>query len=141
MLRTSDRGRYCEAGNFYIGPWLPVDRAVITHGHGDHARWGSRAYLGARDGARVLRTRLGSGARGYPGPFRATARVKGERASLPPAGHIRGSAQVRVEHRGEVWVVSGDYKTDPDPTCAAFEPVRCHTFVTESTFGLPVHRW
>lgn len=141
LLRETDRGLYCEAGDFYIDPWSPVDRAVITHAHGDHARWGSRAYLGSREGERVLRTRLGAGARLRLVEFGETRDLNGVRVSLHPAGHILGSAQVRVEHRGEVCVVSGDYKTEPDPTCTPFEPVRCHTFVTESTFGLPIYRW
>ena len=141
LLRSTDRGLYCQAGDFYVDPWQPVDRAVITHAHGDHARWGSRAYLGSREGARVLRTRLGPDVRIRTVVFGEPVEVNGVRVSLHPAGHILGSAQVRVEHRGEVWVVSGDYKTEADPTCTRFEPVRCHTFVTESTFGLPIYRW
>jgi putative mRNA 3-end processing factor len=141
LLRTTERGLYCEAGDFYVDPWMPVDRAVITHAHGDHARWGCRAYLAAREGERVLRTRLGPDARIRVVGFGEPVEVGGVRVTFHPAGHILGSAQVRVEHRGEVWVVSGDYKTEPDPTCSAFEPVRCHTFVTESTFGLPIYRW
>jgi putative mRNA 3-end processing factor len=141
LLRITDQGLYCEAGDFFIDPWEGVDRAVITHAHGDHARWGSRAYLGSQEGERVLRTRLGNDARIRTIPFGEVIEVNGVRVSLHPAGHILGSAQVRVEHRGEVWVVSGDYKTEPDPTCTPFEPVRCHTFITESTFGLPIYRW
>jgi putative mRNA 3-end processing factor len=141
LLSVTERGVYCAAGDFYVDPWMAVDRAVITHAHGDHARWGSRRYLGSREGARVLRTRLGPDARIRPVAFGEAVDVNGVRVSLHPAGHILGSAQVRIEHRGEVWVVSGDYKTEPDPTCTAFEPVPCHTFVTESTFGLPIYRW
>lgn len=141
LLRITNQGLYCEAGDFFIDPWEGVDRAVITHAHGDHARWGSRAYLGSVEGERVLRTRLGSDARIRSLPWGETIEMNGVRLSLHPAGHILGSAQVRVEHRGEVWVVSGDYKTEPDPTCTPFEPVRCHTFITESTFGLPIYRW
>ncbi len=141
LLRSTDRGFYCEAGGFFIDPWAPVDRAVITHAHGDHARWGSRYYLASHEGRHVLRTRLGPAARIETVDYGKPVDLNGVRVSLHPAGHILGSAQVRVEHRGEVWVVSGDYKTEPDPTCAPFEVVRCHTFVTESTFGLPVYRW
>lgn len=141
LLSITDRGLYCEAGDFHVDPWQPVERAVITHAHGDHARSSSRAYLGSREGERVLRTRLGEGARLRAVEFGEAVSLNGVRVSLHPAGHILGSAQVRVEHRGEVWVVSGDYKTEPDPTCSPFEPVRCHTFVTESTFGLPIYRW
>jgi putative mRNA 3-end processing factor len=141
LLRTTDHGLFCEAGGFHIDPWLPVDRAVITHAHGDHARWGSRRYLAARAGEGVLRTRLGPAADISVVEYAEAVDVNGVRVSLHPAGHVLGSAQVRVEHRGEVWVASGDYKTESDPTCAPFEPVRCHTFVTESTFGLPIYRW
>jgi putative mRNA 3-end processing factor len=141
LLTVTERGVYCAAGDFYVDPWAGVDRAVITHAHGDHARWGSRAYLGSREGARVLRTRLGADARIRSVDWGEPVDVNGVRVSLHPAGHILGSAQVRIEHRGEVWVLSGDYKTEPDPTCTPFEPVPCHTFVTESTFGLPIYRW
>ena len=141
LLRITERGLYCAAGDFHIDPWLPVDRALITHAHGDHARWGSRSYLCSRDGERVLRTRLGTDASISTADNRGTVSLNGVRVSFHPAGHILGSSQIRVEHHGEVWVVSGDYKTQPDPTCAPFELVPCETFVTESTFGLPVYRW
>jgi putative mRNA 3-end processing factor len=141
LLTINARGLYCEAGDFYVDPWEPVDRALITHAHGDHARWGSRQYLAAREGERILRTRLGATASIESVEYGETREIDGVRVSFHPAGHILGSAQIRLEHRGEVWVVSGDYKTDPDPTCAPFEPVRCDTFVTESTFGLPIYRW
>jgi putative mRNA 3-end processing factor len=142
LLRSTERGLYCEAGDFYVDPWLPVERAVITHAHGDHLRWGCASYLASREGERVTRTRLGLDAdRLRTVGFGEAVTIGGVRVSLHPAGHILGSAQVRVEHRGEVWVVSGDYKTEPDATCTPFEPVRCHTFVTESTFGLPIYRW
>mgnify|MGYP002779389888 CR=1 FL=1 len=141
LLRMTSSGLYCEAGGFHIDPWRPVDRAVITHGHGDHARWGSHAYLGTSEGSRVLRTRLGADAIIQSLDWNHTLDINGVRLSFHPAGHILGSAQVRVEYEGEVWVVSGDYKTEPDGTCTPFEPVRCHTFITESTFGLPIYRW
>ncbi|MEO6529257.1 MAG: ligase-associated DNA damage response exonuclease [Gemmatimonadaceae bacterium] len=141
MLRITECGLHCPAADLYIDPWLPVDRAVITHAHGDHARAGSRHYLASRESARVLRTRLGAEASIELADFGVPRDVGGVSITLIPAGHILGSAQVRLEHRGEVWVVSGDYKTEPDPTCSPFEPVRCHTFVTESTFGLPIYRW
>lgn len=141
LLRSTDHGLYCEAGDFYIDPWLPVDRAIITHAHGDHARWGSRAYACSAECERVLRTRMGPNAPVEPHQWASPFNIDGVRLSFHPAGHILGSAQIRVEHRGEVWVVSGDYKTEPDPTCTPFEPVRCNTFITESTFGLPIYRW
>lgn len=141
VLSITDAGLYCPAGGFHIDPWRPVERAVITHAHGDHARWGSRAYLTTRDGYGVLRRRMGAEARIRAVGYGETIDVNGVGVSLHPAGHILGSAQVRVEHGGQVWVVSGDYKTEPDRTCARFEPVRCDVFVTESTFGLPIYRW
>ena len=141
LLRATDRGLYCDAGDFYIDPWMPVDRALITHAHGDHARWGSRSYACASECERVLRTRLGHDQSITTYPWNTQTTINGVQISFHPAGHILGSAQIRVEHRGETWVVSGDYKTEPDPTCAPFEPVRCHVFVTESTFGLPIYRW
>jgi putative mRNA 3-end processing factor len=141
LLELRESGLYCAAGDFFVDPWAPVDRAVITHAHADHARPGSRAYLTTRAGAQLLRARVGEE------PVIETAGY-GERVvigeatvSLHPAGHVLGSAQVRIERVGEVWAVSGDYKLAPDATCAPFEPLRCHTFVTESTFGLPIFRW
>lgn len=140
LVRQTDRGLYCEAGDFYVDPWRPVDRAVITHAHADHARRGHARYLATATSELVLKRRLGDVSLqcvGYGEPVM----INGVRVSLHPAGHVLGSAQVRIEHRGEVWVLSGDYKVGPDPTCAPFEPVRAHVFVTESTFGLPVYRW
>ncbi len=142
MLQVTDRGLWCEAADLFIDPWRPVERAVVTHAHGDHLAWGCRRYLMAADGRHVARARLGAHAdRLETRAWGEPVTVNGVRISLHPAGHILGSAQVRLEHRGEVWVVSGDYKVDPDPTCAPWEPVRCHTFITESTFGLPIYRW
>ncbi len=133
-------GLYCPPGDFYIDPWRPVARAVITHAHADHARTGHGHYLSAAPAEGVLRSRLGT--------IDLQTLPYGERIthhsvtlSLHPAGHVLGSCQVRLEHRGQVWVASGDYKVAPDPTCAPFEPVRCDVFITESTFGLPIYRW
>ncbi|HEX4681273.1 MAG TPA: ligase-associated DNA damage response exonuclease [Gemmatimonadaceae bacterium] len=141
LLRLDERGLYCSAGDFYVDPWEPVTRAVITHAHGDHARWGSASYLCSAESHGVLRTRLGPDASIQSSAWGAAIDMRGVRVSLHPAGHILGSAQIRIEYAGEVWVVSGDYKTDPDPTCTPYELVRCHTFITESTFGLPIYRW
>jgi putative mRNA 3-end processing factor len=141
LIEPTSRGLYCAAGDFFIDPWQPVDRAVITHAHGDHARPGSGAYLAASRGLPVLQTRLGPEARIEGLAYGEARDVNGVKVSLHPAGHVLGSSQVRVASGGEVWVVSGDYKLDPDPTCEPFEPVHCHTFVSESTFGLPVYRW
>lgn len=141
LLQLTERGLYCETGRFYIDPWQPVDRAVITHAHADHARRGSKSYLVSQEGEHVFRTRLGDEAHLETVPYGQTRSLNGVTVSLHPAGHILGSAQVRVEHRGQVWVVSGDYKVTPDATCTPFEPVRCHSFITEATFGLPIYRW
>lgn len=140
LVVARPEGLYCPPGDFYIDPWKPVARAVITHGHGDHARSGNGHYLTATPGAGVLRARLGD----VPLQtldYGEALLHNGVRISLHPAGHVLGSAQVRLEHQGQVWVASGDYKTEADGTCAPFEPVRCHCFITESTFGLPIYRW
>ncbi len=141
LIQETPAGLYCEIGDFYIDPSRRVPRAVVTHAHADHARPGSGKYLAAKEGQRILRHRLGPSADIEALPYGVTKLVNGVTLSFHPAGHILGSAQVRLEYRGEVWVVSGDYKTEPDTTCAAFESVRCHTFITESTFGLPIYRW
>lgn len=141
LLTVTDKGIWCEAGDFYIDPWRPVERAVVTHAHSDHARWGMRKYLCAADGYRVMRRRIGDEADIQSIPYGESIDLNGVKLSLHPAGHILGSAQVRVEQDGYVAVVSGDYKTEPDPTCAAFGPIRCNLFITESTFGLPIYRW
>jgi putative mRNA 3-end processing factor len=141
LVVSRPEGLYCPPGGFYVDPWRPVDRAVITHAHGDHARPGSARYLAVRDAERVLRTRLGADIALDAVGYGERVVENGVTVSLHPAGHVLGSAQVRLEHAGRVWVVSGDYKTDPDPTCAPFEPLRCDVFVTESTFGLPIYRW
>ncbi len=141
LLRINDCGLFCEAGDFYIDPWKPVDRAIVTHAHSDHLRWGMKRYLLAEEGLGVARIRVGSEADIATLGYGETDTVNGVKVSLHPAGHILGSAQVRIEHKGEVAVVSGDYKTAPDSTCTPFEPIKCHLFVTESTFGLPIYRW
>jgi len=133
-------GLYCAAGDFYIDPWRPVDRAFITHAHSDHARPGHAAYLCAAPAAGLIRNRLGNVSLQTLG-YGETLRCGSATVSLHPAGHVLGSAQIRIDVDGDIWVVSGDYKLQPDPTCTAFEPVACHTFITESTFGLPIYRW
>ncbi len=140
LIVARPEGLYCPSGDFHIDPWRPVDRAVITHAHSDHARTGHQHYLAHTDSAGILRARLGPIAL-QTVPYGEVVEHHGVRVSLHPAGHVLGSAQVRVEHQGEVWVASGDYKTEADGTCIPFEAVRCHTFITESTFGLPVYRW
>lgn len=141
LLELTEKGLYCAAGGFYIDPCRAVERAVITHAHSDHARPGSKVYLASPAGAPLLRERVGAGPRIESIPFGEPAEMNGVRLSLHPAGHLLGSAQIRVERAGEVWVVSGDYKTEADRTCEPFEPLRCHTFITESTFGLPIFHW
>lgn len=141
LIRDTPAGLYCEAGDFYVDPWRPVDRAIVTHAHGDHARWGHKRYLTTTDGRHVLQSRMGPQAVIDTLPYGESLDLNGVRVSLHPAGHVLGSAQVRIEHRGEIWVVSGDYKTGPDLTSRPFELVPCHTFITESTFGLPIYRW
>ncbi|WEK35736.1 MAG: ligase-associated DNA damage response exonuclease [Candidatus Pseudobacter hemicellulosilyticus] len=140
LIEFSDKGLYCRAGGFYIDPWRPVDRAVITHAHSDHARMGSKAYLCHTQCQPLLQLRLGDNA--YQSlEWETPIYINGVRLSLHPAGHMIGSSQVRIEHNGEVWVVSGDYKVEDDGLSGPFAPVPCHTFITESTFGLPVYDW
>jgi putative mRNA 3-end processing factor len=142
-------GLYCPPGDFYIDPWRPVDRAVITHAHADHARRGHAHYLAAAPAEGVLRARLGEDITLQTLPYGEAIDHHGVRVSLHPAGHVLGSAQVRLEHGGRIWVASGDYflagaHDDPredNATCTPFEPVRCDCFITESTFGLPIYRW
>ena len=140
LIEFSDKGLYCPAGGFYIDPWLPVDKAIITHAHSDHARFGSKHYLCHHHTLPVLRLRLGE-IQASAVEWNETSTHNGVKISLHPAGHIIGSSQVRIEYKGEVWVVSGDYKTEDDGISGLFEPVRCNTFITESTFGLPVYNW
>jgi putative mRNA 3-end processing factor len=145
LVTRRPQGLYCELGDFYIDPWLPVEKAVITHAHADHCRPGHGAYLAHRDALGLMRARLGDDAPLEGLPYGEARRIGGVDVSLHPAGHVLGSAQVRIEHRGEVWVVAGDYFVsgtgDCNTTCAPFEPVRCDVFITESTFGLPIYRW
>ena len=140
VLQFTDKGIYCPAGDFYIDPWRPVDRALITHGHADHARMGMGRYLATHAALPVMRHRLGEiTAEGIA--FGEVRRIGGAQVSFHPAGHVPGSAQIRVEVAGECWVASGDYKVEHDGLSEPFEPVKCHHFITESTFGLPVFRW
>lgn len=141
MLRETTDGLYCPDGDFYIDPWAPVSRALITHAHGDHARAGSASYLCAGPCAPLLRRRFGPDAVIETRPYGEMVSFGSIRVSFHPAGHVLGSAQVRIEGPDGVWVISGDYKRAPDPTCPAFEPISCDTFVTESTFGLPIFYW
>ena len=140
LIEFTDRGLFCPAGDFYIDPWKPVDKAVITHGHSDHARPGSKQFLCHPYTKPVLQLRLGDN-NYQTAEWKDPVYMNGVAVTLYPAGHILGSSQVKVEHQGQVWVVSGDYKVDDDGLSGAFEPVPCNTFVTESTFGLPIYNW
>ncbi len=140
LLQSTAAGLYCPAGDFFVDPLRPVGRAVVTHAHADHARPGSTSYLAAAEGKCLLRQRL-PGANIQFTSYGVPTDVNGVRVSFHPAGHICGSAQVRIEHRGQVAVVTGDYKLGEDATCAGWEPIDCHLLVTESTFALPVYRW
>jgi putative mRNA 3-end processing factor len=140
LVRFTDKGLYCPPGDFYIDPWLPVDKAVITHGHSDHARPGNRFYLCHTDTVPILRLRLGViSCQGLA--WNQPLWMNGVKVTLHPAGHIIGSSQVSIEYRGEVWVVSGDYKCEDDGISGRFETVKCNVFITESTFGLPIYNW
>ncbi|HEX6913924.1 MAG TPA: ligase-associated DNA damage response exonuclease [Chitinophagaceae bacterium] len=140
LIEFTSKGLCCPQGGFYIDPWSPVDRALITHAHGDHARFGNKSYLSHHYTKPLLRARLGEGS--YESvEWNEKININGVKVSFHPAGHMIGSSQVRVEYNGEVWVFSGDYKIENDGLSGQFEPVRCDTFITESTFGLPIYRW
>jgi putative mRNA 3-end processing factor len=140
LLHFTEKGIYCAEADVYIDPWKPVGKALITHGHADHSRWGHQKYLAHAEAAPVIRHRLGD-IRLQTVDYGQKIVINGVKFSFHPAGHIPGSSQIRVEHKGEVWVASGDYKLEDDGLSQPFEPVKCHTFITESTFGLPVFRW
>ena len=139
-LILANKGLYCTAGDFYIDPWKPVNKAIITHAHSDHARWGSNLYLCHTASLPLLKLRLGEVAIDTVG-WNESIQINGVKISLHPAGHIIGSSQVRIEYNNEVWVVSGDYKTEDDGISGVFEPVKCNVFISESTFGLPIYKW
>ena len=140
LLEFNDKGIYCEAAGVYLDPWKPVDKAIISHGHADHARWGHKQYITHTSNVPIIKHRIGD--------IEVAGKEWGEsfsinnvKFSFHPAGHIIGSSQIRVEHNGEVWVFTGDYKTEDDGVAVPFEPVKCHTFITECTFGLPAFKW
>lgn len=141
LIELTPSGLFCSAGDFYIDPQLPVRRAIITHAHTDHAKPGSDAYLTSRSGKPLVQQRVGLRAKVESIEFGEEIEMRGVKVSLHPAGHILGSAQVRVEYKGEIWVASGDYKLESDATCETFEHVKCHTFITESTFAKPTYKW
>jgi putative mRNA 3-end processing factor len=140
LLEFTSKGIYCKQADVYLDPWRGVDKALISHGHSDHARWGSKRYITQQTNVPIIQHRLGnitvSGKK-----YNETFSINGVQFSFHPAGHVPGSSQIRAEYKGEVWVFTGDYKTQADGISIPFEPVHCHTFITESTFGLPVFQW
>ncbi|WP_372919599.1 ligase-associated DNA damage response exonuclease [Salegentibacter sp.] len=140
LLVFDDKGIYCAIADVYLDPWKPVDKAIISHGHADHSRLGHKKYITHHSNIPIIKHRLGdievSGKE-----WNETFTINGVKFSLHPAGHIIGSSQIRVEHKGEIWVFSGDYKDENDGLAVPFEPVKCHTFITECTFGLPAFKW
>ncbi|SFB71209.1 putative mRNA 3-end processing factor [Zunongwangia mangrovi] len=140
LLAFNDIGIYCAQADVYLDPWRPVDKAIISHGHADHSRWGHKKYITHHSNIPIIKHRLGeinvSGK-----DWNETFSINNVKFSFHPAGHIIGSAQIRVEYKGEVWVFTGDYKTEDDGVAKPYEPVKCHTFITECTFGLPAFKW
>ncbi|MEM9868192.1 MAG: ligase-associated DNA damage response exonuclease [Bacteroidota bacterium] len=140
LLQFTEKGIYCKVAQVYLDPWKPVDKAIISHGHADHSRWGHKQYITHHRNVPIIKHRLGpisvSGKN-----WGETFTINGVKFSLHPAGHIIGSSQIRVEHQGEVWVFTGDYKIEDDGLCTPYENVKCHTFITECTFGLPAFKW
>ncbi len=140
LLAFNEKGIYCAQADVYLDPWRAVDRAIITHGHSDHSRWGHKHYITHHTNVPIIKHRLGQiNATGVA--WNESFTINGVTFSLHPAGHIIGSSQVRVEYQGEIWVFTGDYKTENDLLSIPFEPVKCHTFITECTFGLPAFNW
>ncbi|MBT8204972.1 MAG: ligase-associated DNA damage response exonuclease [Eudoraea sp.] len=140
LLQFTDKGIYCEKADVFLDPWRPVKKAIISHGHADHSRWGHKQYITHHSNIPIIKHRLGDikvAGKSWGQSFV----INGVKFSLHPAGHIIGSSQIRVESQGEVWVFSGDYKTENDGLATPFEPVKCHTFITECTFGLPAFKW
>lgn len=141
LIEFTSRGIYCPPADVYIDPWRPVERAIITHAHADHSRPGHRFYLAHHLSAPIMRQRLGQKIRLQTASYGERVSIRGVEFSLHPAGHIPGSAQVRVEKGGEVWVITGDFKMEESPLCATFEPLPCTSMVMECTFGLPAYQW
>ena len=141
LIKFTKKGIYCIPGKFYLDPWFPVDYAIISHGHADHARWGNKHYLCHNESKAILKHRIGADISIESLPYNSEKIINGVKVSFFPAGHIIGSAQIRLEYKGYVVVFSGDYKVKDDYLTTPFEPVKCHEFITESTFGLPIYNW
>ncbi len=140
LLEFTDRGIYCNPAGVYLDPWKPVDKAIISHGHADHSRWGHKKYITHHRNLPIVKHRLG--ALSITGKeWGETFSINEVKFSLHPAGHIIGSSQIRVEHKGEVWVFTGDYKIEDDKLATPYESIKCDTFITECTFGLPAFLW
>ena len=140
LLAFNQNGIYCAKADVYLDPWRKVDKAIISHGHADHSRWGNKKYITHHDNIPIMKHRLGEidvMGKAYGESFT----INNVKFSLHPAGHVIGSSQIRVEHQGEVWVFTGDYKDEDDGVCIPYVPVKCHTFITECTFGLPAFKW
>ncbi|WP_299367034.1 ligase-associated DNA damage response exonuclease [Winogradskyella sp.] len=141
LIKFTKKGIYCPQGDFHLDPWQPVDYAIISHGHADHARWGMKRYLCTNDSLPILKHRLGQDIKIQGIGYGEALVINGVRVSFHPAGHVIGSAQIRLEYKGYIVVFTGDYKTQPDFITTPFESIKCHTFITESTFGLPIYNW
>jgi putative mRNA 3-end processing factor len=141
LIEFTSNGMYCPVANMFIDPWKPVDNAIITHGHSDHAYAGSKHYLAHLQSIPILKKRLGDFITVQGVQYGETITKHGVEFSLHPAGHVLGSAQIKIAYKGEIWVLSGDYKLQHDGVSQGFEPIVCNTFVTESTFGLPIFNW
>lgn len=140
LLAFNDKGIYCAAADVYLDPWKPVEKAIISHGHADHARWGHKKYITHVTNVPIIKHRIGD-IEVTGKEWNETFTINNVKFSFHPAGHIIGSSQIRVEHKGEVWIFTGDYKTEDDGVAVPYEPVKCHTFITECTFGLPAFKW
>lgn len=141
LIKFTKKGIYCIPGKFYLDPWFPVDYAIISHGHADHSRSGNKHYLCQNDSKSIIKHRLGHDISIESLAYNEPKNINGVQVSFFPAGHVIGSAQIRLEYKGYVVVFSGDYKTQPDFISTPYEPVKCHEFITESTFGLPIYKW
>lgn len=141
LLEMTPFGLYCPIANVFVDPWRPVDKALITHAHADHSRWGMKSYLAHHHSREVMKLRLGADISLQTVNYKEKLSINGVSISFHPAGHIPGSSQIRLEHKGKIAVVSGDYKLEADGLSEPFEPVKCHEFVSECTFGLPIYRW
>ena len=141
LLINTAEGLYCPAAQAWIDPHRPVTRALITHAHADHARPGCDEYWATTSSAGILRQRLGQSINLRTLNYKQQQQIGNAVVSFHSAGHVLGSAQIRLEVNGEVWVVTGDYKRCPDPSCEPFDPVPCNVLITEATFALPIYRW